>query len=90
MTIEIYRDSKGDHRWRMKSANGKTVADSAEGYNRREGAVKALVRIIGGVKADGFNRMKVRITAKGGDPVSMERDKKVIMKALGYPYYPYC
>lgn len=35
MKFHIYKDSKGDYRWRLKAANGKTIADSGEGYNTK-------------------------------------------------------
>lgn len=31
----VYRDRKGEWRWRLKSANGKIVACSGEGYKRK-------------------------------------------------------
>lgn len=34
---EIYRDTSGDHRWRLKASNGRIVA-SGEGYKTRAGA----------------------------------------------------
>jgi uncharacterized protein YegP (UPF0339 family) len=30
--IETYVDASGDHRWRAVARNGRTVADSGEGY----------------------------------------------------------
>jgi uncharacterized protein YegP (UPF0339 family) len=41
--VEVYRDSKGEWRWKAKSANGKVVADSAEGYRNRPWARKMAV-----------------------------------------------
>ncbi|NEU11937.1 DUF1508 domain-containing protein [Methylobacterium sp. BTF04] len=35
MRFELYRDSAGEWRWRLRVANGNVVADSAEGYARR-------------------------------------------------------
>ncbi len=37
-TFKIYSDRAGEYRWTLRSANGKTVADSAEGYTSRQGA----------------------------------------------------
>jgi uncharacterized protein YegP (UPF0339 family) len=35
--FEVYKDSAGDWRWRLKSAgNYKTIADSAEGYESKD------------------------------------------------------
>ena len=41
MYYDVYKDEKGEWRWRLKSKNGRTIADSGEGYKRRSGAVKA-------------------------------------------------
>ena len=41
-TIEVYRDKKGDHRWRYKAANGEIIAVSSEGYSSRQALNKAL------------------------------------------------
>ena len=35
MKFEVYRDGKGEWRWRFKAANGKTIAVSSEGYARK-------------------------------------------------------
>lgn len=32
MKFELYKDAKGEWRWRLKASNGKIVADSAESY----------------------------------------------------------
>ena len=36
MTYYYYCDRKGEWRWRLKSANGKTIADSAEGHKTEQ------------------------------------------------------
>ena len=37
MRFEIYRDSRGEYRWRLLGDDNLTIADSAEGYcNRRD------------------------------------------------------
>lgn len=36
MKFHIYKDHKGEWRWRLKAANGKTVADSSEGYSSKQ------------------------------------------------------
>lgn len=36
MRFELYRDSGGAWRWRLRVQNGNVIADSAEGYVRRE------------------------------------------------------
>ncbi len=34
-TGEIYRDTRGEYRWRVRATNGRIVADSGEGYANR-------------------------------------------------------
>ncbi len=36
MRFELYRDAKGAWRWRLRARNGEIVAESGEGYVRRE------------------------------------------------------
>lgn len=38
----IYEDDEGDWRWRLKSANGRIITDSAEGYTTKAGAKRAV------------------------------------------------
>ena len=52
LTFEVYKDVKGEFRWRLKATNGEKIADSGEGYKAKadclhgidlikEGAAKA-------------------------------------------------
>ena len=41
-TFELYRDGKGEHRWRLVHDNGNVIADSGEGYRSKEKARKGL------------------------------------------------
>jgi uncharacterized protein YegP (UPF0339 family) len=45
--IEVYKDLKGEWRWRIKARNGEIIADSAEGYTRRWSAWRAARRLMG-------------------------------------------
>ena len=36
MTYEYYKDHKGEWRWRLKAANGRIIADSAESYKEKK------------------------------------------------------
>ena len=38
MKVQFYIDAKGEHRWRLVARNGRTMADSGEGYTRHNGA----------------------------------------------------
>jgi len=33
--LEVYKDSKGEWRWRLKASNGRVVATSGEGFKRK-------------------------------------------------------
>lgn len=39
---EVYRDTAGEYRWRLRAANGEPLADSGEGYKRRRDAQHGL------------------------------------------------
>lgn len=39
--LQVYRDMTGEFRWRLKAANGRTIADSGESYTRRRDAQRA-------------------------------------------------
>ena len=40
--IQIYCDARREWRWRLVAANGRTIADSGEGYKRKSGALRAV------------------------------------------------
>jgi uncharacterized protein len=33
--FQIYKDRKGEYRWRLRARNGEIIADSNEGYSRK-------------------------------------------------------
>lgn len=45
MKFHLYRDKAKAWRWRLKAANGRTIANSGEGYRRRKGALDAILMI---------------------------------------------
>ena len=47
--FELYKDAKGEWRWRLISAgNSKVIADSGEGYVARADCVRGL-RLVAGI-----------------------------------------
>ena len=49
MKYHVYKDNKGEWRWTLRSRNGRVVADSAEGYQRKGKCVDEIARIqVGG------------------------------------------
>ncbi|HSA34161.1 MAG TPA: DUF1508 domain-containing protein [bacterium] len=43
--FELYKDSRGHWRWRFKAPNGRIVADSAEGYVSKQGALDGIALV---------------------------------------------
>jgi uncharacterized protein len=43
--FRVYKDVDGTWRWNLKTANGRIVADSGEGYDREKGALDAVTRV---------------------------------------------
>lgn len=35
LTFEVYKDVKGEFRWRLKATNGEKIAESGEGYKAK-------------------------------------------------------
>lgn len=46
-TLEIYASAAGEHRWRLVSPTGRTIAESGEGYGTSRAAEKAAERLAG-------------------------------------------
>lgn len=44
--FEIYPDKSGDWRWRLRAANGRIVADSAEGYASKRNVNRAITTFV--------------------------------------------
>ena len=38
----VYKDIRGEYRWRFKSANGRIITDSGEGYDSKAGAQSSV------------------------------------------------
>ena len=45
MHFTLYRDRAGEWRWRLVAANGRTVADSAEGYTTKTNAEAGIALV---------------------------------------------
>jgi uncharacterized protein YegP (UPF0339 family) len=40
--FELYTDSKGEYRWRLKASNGQVIATGGEGYSSKATAVAGI------------------------------------------------
>lgn len=45
MKFKIYRDKAGEFRWTLLAPNNKIVADSSEGYTRREDVLRSVASL---------------------------------------------
>lgn len=45
MTFEVYKDKKGDYRWRLKHTNGNILATASEGYKAKDSAMKCIENV---------------------------------------------
>lgn len=45
MKFEVYKDKKGEHRWRLRHGNGNILATSSEGYSSKAGALKCIENV---------------------------------------------
>ena len=50
--FQVYPDSKGEFRWRLKAKNGRIIADGAEGYKTRANANRALDTVLDTLKTN--------------------------------------
>ena len=49
--FEIYADTAGQWRWRLRAVNGRIVADSAEGYASKRNAKRAVMSTFDAVES---------------------------------------
>ena len=45
LTFEIYKDSQGEYRWRLKSPNKQTIGSSGQGYKAKSDCEHAITVI---------------------------------------------
>lgn len=46
MRIDVYEDKQGQWRWRFVAANGRIIADSAEGYSTESNCRRAVNMVL--------------------------------------------
>lgn len=61
LKIETYQDRGGQHRWRMRAANGRIIAASSEGYRNREDMLAAL-QMVTAVETAGYELVDLTVT----------------------------
>jgi uncharacterized protein YegP (UPF0339 family) len=40
--FEVYQDKAGEYRWRLVAPNGKSIADSGEGYSSKQACLDGI------------------------------------------------
>lgn len=43
--FELYKDAKGEYRWRLKASNGQTIATGGEGYSSASSAKAGIASV---------------------------------------------
>jgi len=43
--FEMYKDTAGEYRWRLRAPNGKIIADSGEGYEQKSGCKNGIASV---------------------------------------------
>lgn len=52
MKFEVYKDKKGEHRWRLRHGNGNILATSSEGYAAKASAMKCIENVQASASAE--------------------------------------
>lgn len=47
----VYKDNSNEWRWRLIAVNGRTIADSGEGYNNRSDCLHGIALVKGSSNA---------------------------------------
>ena len=72
--FEVYRDKKGEYRFRLKAGNGEIIAES-EGYKTKQGCMKGIVSVQ-------KNAAKAKIVLEDGIGKGIEYSHKELKKEL--------
>jgi uncharacterized protein len=40
--FELYKDAKGEYRWKLVASNGQSIASSGEGYKAKDSAMNGI------------------------------------------------
>lgn len=81
--FEIYKDKKGEYRWRLLSQNGEPVATGGEGYAEKRGAMNAVKKLKDSSNTDNIVDTEKAAAAKKAAPKAAAKPatKKVAKKA---------
>ena len=52
MHFELYKDGRGEWRWTLHASNGRKIADSGEGYTRKQNCEEAIALVKRSAEAD--------------------------------------
>jgi len=61
----LYKDKKGEFRWRLSAGNGQVIADSGEGYTRKANCQRMVGKF---VTAFGSNDFRITDETKKNGP----------------------
>jgi uncharacterized protein YegP (UPF0339 family) len=76
MRFELYREAKGDWRWRLRTRNGDVVADSAAGYRNREDCERGIA-IVKACSLSPIADMTIQMTESEETPLQAAATSRV-------------
>ena len=89
--FEIYKDNKGNYRWRLLAQNGEPVASSGEGFSEMRTAMNAVKKLKDWANTENIldiEKMKeeaAKAKAKSAMPAKKVGTKKVVAKKAAAP-----
>lgn len=89
--FEIYKDNKGNYRWRLLAQNGEPVASSGEGFSEKRTAMNAVKKLKDWANTENIldlEKMKeeaAKAKAKSAAPAKKTAGKKVVAKKAAAP-----
>lgn len=75
--FEVYKDKKGEYRWRLLAQNGEPVATGGEGYAERRGVMNAVKKL-----KDWANTENVVDMEKAAEEAKKLKEKAVAAKKV--------
>jgi uncharacterized protein YegP (UPF0339 family) len=57
--FQVFRDSRGDYRWRLVAGNGRIIADSGEGYASRFNVKRSISTFVDDVTGTPLGDLRI-------------------------------
>jgi uncharacterized protein YegP (UPF0339 family) len=80
-TVQVYQDANDEWRWRRRSANGKILADSGEGYVERRDCLRGVMLVNNlpfDLEIDGSEPTEIRYTESAAPSAGSSADGEFV------------